>query len=161
MNLTKTFCNFLFLFGSLVAVHRLLIAVASCCRARAQQLWCNGLSAPLHVGSSWTRDQLALCLLHWQVDSLLLSHQGSPSFSFLRVFRKIPWMEEHGRLQSMGSLGVRHNWATSLSRIGEGNGNPLQCSCLENPRDSGLLSMGLHRVGHDWSNLPAAAAGSL
>ena len=40
----------------------------------------------------------------------------------------------------------------SLSCIGEGNGNPLQCSCLENPRDgvpSGLLSMGLHRVGHD------------
>ena len=26
---------------------------------------------------------------------------------------------------------------TSLSRIGEGNGNPLQCSCLENPRDGG------------------------
>ena len=45
------------------------------------------------------------------------------------------WMEEPGRLQSMGSLGVRHDWATSLSRIGEGNGNPLQCSCLENPRD--------------------------
>ena len=30
-------------------------------------------------------------------------------------------------------------WATSLSLscIGEGNGNPLQCSCLENPRDGG------------------------
>ena len=25
----------------------------------------------------------------------------------------------------------------SLLRIGEGNGNPLQCSCLENPRDGG------------------------
>ena len=25
----------------------------------------------------------------------------------------------------------------SLSRIGEGNGNPLQCSCLENPMDGG------------------------
>ena len=25
----------------------------------------------------------------------------------------------------------------SLSCIGEGNGNPLQCSCLENPRDEG------------------------
>ena len=25
----------------------------------------------------------------------------------------------------------------SLSCIGEGNGNPLQCSCLENPRDGG------------------------
>ena len=35
---------------------------------------------------------------------------------------------------------------------GEGNGNPLQCSCLENPWDGkpgGLLSMGSHRVGHD------------
>ena len=28
---------------------------------------------------------------------------------------KIPWMEEPGRLQSMGSLKVRHDWATSLS----------------------------------------------
>ena len=28
---------------------------------------------------------------------------------------KIPWTEESGRLQSMGSLGVRHNWAVSLS----------------------------------------------
>ena len=49
----------------------------------------------------------------------------------------------------------------SLSRTGEGNGNPLQCSCLENPRDrkpGGLLSMGSHRVGHDWSDLVAAAA---
>ena len=50
---------------------------------------------------------------------------------------KIPWTEEPGGLQSMGSLRVRHDWATSLSLscIGEGNGNPLQCSCLENPRD--------------------------
>ena len=40
----------------------------------------------------------------------------------------------------------------SLSRIGEGNGNPLQCSCLENPRDGEpgrLPSMGSHRVEHD------------
>ena len=28
---------------------------------------------------------------------------------------KIPWMEEPGRLQSMGSLRVGHDWATSLS----------------------------------------------
>ena len=27
---------------------------------------------------------------------------------------KIPWTEEPGRLQSMGSLRVRHDWATSL-----------------------------------------------
>ena len=44
---------------------------------------------------------------------------------------------------------------------GKGNGNPLQCSCLENPRDGepgGLPSMGSHRVGHDQSDLAAAAA---
>ena len=45
-----------------------------------------------------------------------------------------------------------------LSCIGEGNGTPLQCSCLENPRDGGAwwaAVMGSHRVGHDWSNLAA------
>ena len=54
---------------------------------------------------------------------------------------KIPWAEEPGRLQSMGLRRVGHNWATSLSLslscIGEGDGNPLQCSCLENPRGRG------------------------
>ena len=52
---------------------------------------------------------------------------------------KIPWMEEPGRLQSMVSLESdmieRLHFDFSLSCIGEGNGNPLQCSCLENPRD--------------------------
>ena len=70
---------------------------------------------------------------------------------------KIPWTEEPGRLQSVGSLTVgtteRLHFHFSLSHIGEGNGNPLQCSCLENPRDGGtpggLPSMGSHRVGHD------------
>ena len=41
----------------------------------------------------------------------------------------------------MGSLRVdtaeRLHFHFSLSCIGEGNGNPLQCSCLENPRDGG------------------------
>ena len=52
---------------------------------------------------------------------------------------KIPWMEEPGRLQSMGLRRVGHDFTFhfSLSCIGEGNGSPLQCSCLENPRDGG------------------------
>ena len=61
---------------------------------------------------------------------------------------KIPWTEEPGRLQSMGSLRVGHDWATSLSLscIGEGNGNPLQCSCLENPRDGGAWWAAIYGV---------------
>ena len=52
---------------------------------------------------------------------------------------KIPWTEEPRSLQSMGSLKLdmteRRPSHFSLSCFGEGNGNPLQCSCLENPRD--------------------------
>ena len=48
---------------------------------------------------------------------------------------KLPWTDEPGRLQSMGSLRVGRDSVTSLSCIGEGNGNSLQCSCLENHRD--------------------------
>ena len=54
---------------------------------------------------------------------------------------KTPWMEEPGGLQSMGPLESdtteRLHFHFSLSCIGEGNGNPLQCSCLENPRERG------------------------
>ena len=75
---------------------------------------------------------------------------------------KIPWMEEPGRLQSMESQRVGHDWSNSLHAfIGEGHGTPLQCSCLENPRTGepgGLPSVGSHRVGHDCSDSAAAAA---
>ena len=50
-------------------------------------------------------------------------------------------MEEPGGLQSMGcqesDMTERVHFHFSLSCTGEGNGNPLQCSCLENPRDGG------------------------
>ena len=70
---------------------------------------------------------------------------------------KIPWMEEPGGLQSMGSLRVRHterlHFHFSLSRIGEGNGNPLQCSCLENPRDGGAWWAAIYGVAQSWTRL--------
>ena len=59
---------------------------------------------------------------------------------------KIPWIEEPGGLQSMGSLRVRHDCATSFSCIGKGNGNPFQCSCLENPMDGGAWWAAIYGV---------------
>ena len=54
---------------------------------------------------------------------------------------KIPWTEEPGGLPSMGhydsGMTERLHFHFSLSCIGEGNGNPLQCSYLENLRDGG------------------------
>ena len=52
----------------------------------------------------------------------------------------------------------------SLSCIGEGNGNPLSVLARRIPgigEPGGLSSMGLHRVGQDWSHLAAAAASCL
>ena len=113
---------------------------------------------------------------------------------------RIPWMEEPGRLQSMGLQRVGHDWATSLSLymlvkpcskfskpgfsnmwtvnfqmfklvlekaeepeiklptfslscIGEGNGNPLQCSSLENPRDRGAWWAAVYGVAQSRTQL--------
>ena len=125
---------------------------------------------------------------------------------------EIPWTEEPGRLQSMGSLRVGHYWATSLSLftfmhwrrklqptpillpgkshgrrnlvgchlcgrtesgmtewlhfhfslscIGEGNGKPLQCSCLENPRDGGALWAAFYGVAQSWTRLKRLSSSS-
>ena len=69
---------------------------------------------------------------------------------------RIPWTEEPGRLKSMGSLRVdttcsvdtteQIHFHFSLSCIGEGNGNPPQYSCLENPRDGGACWVAVYGV---------------
>ena len=84
---------------------------------------------------------------------------------------KIPWVEEPGRLQSMGSLRVRHDWATSLSLFTftfhfhtlekemETHSSVLAWRIPEMGEPGG--AMGSHRVRHDWSNLAAAAAAAM
>ena len=75
---------------------------------------------------------------------------------------KIPRMEEPGGLQSTGSLRVGHNWATSfsLSCIGEGNGNPLHCSCLESPRDGGAWWAAVYGVTQSRTQLKQLSSSS-
>ena len=82
----------------------------------------------------------SLYLLPWaRMEKAMATHSSTLAW-------KLPWTEEPGRLQSMGSRRVGHGtqltdftftFHFSLSCIGEGNGNPLQYSCLENPRDRG------------------------
>ena len=77
---------------------------------------------------------------------------------------KIPRTEEPGRLQSMGSLRVGHDWATSLSLFTfvhwRGNGNPLQYSCLENPRDRGAWWAAVYGVTQSWTWLKRLSSSS-
>ena len=66
-------------------------------------------------------------------------------------------MEDPGKLQSMALQRVGHDWATSLSLFtflhGEGNGNPLQCSCLENPREVGAWWTAVYGVAQSRTRL--------
>ena len=48
----------------------------------------------------------------------------------------------------------------SLSCIGEGNGNPLQCSCLENPRDGGAWWAAVYGVAHSRTQLKRRSSSS-
>ena len=70
---------------------------------------------------------------------------------------KIPWAEEPSRLQSMGSWmsdkTQRLHFHFSLSCIGKGNGNPLQCSCLESPRDGGAWWAAVYGVAQSQTRL--------
>ena len=72
-------------------------------------------------GYSGPRDWVLhlLCLLLWEEDCLPLSHLGSPMM----------YDAEHLFICLFVPVYIYH--------FGEGNGNPLQCSCLENPRDGG------------------------
>ena len=77
---------------------------------------------------------------------------------------KIPWTEKPGRLQSMGSLESdtteRLHFHFSLQGIGEGNGNPLHCSCLENPRDGGAWWAAIYGVAQSQIRLKQLSSSS-
>ena len=75
---------------------------------------------------------------------------------------KIPWMEEPGRLQSWdleeSDTTEQLHFHFSLSCIGEGNGNPLHCSCLENPRDEGAWWAAVYGVAQSRTRLKRLSA---
>ena len=77
---------------------------------------------------------------------------------------KIPWKEKPGGLQSMGSLESdtteRLHFHFSLSCIGEGNGNPLQCSCLENPRGGEAWWAAIYGVAQSRTRLKRLSSSS-
>ena len=63
---------------------------------------------PIDMCLSSTMSLLTFCLLDLSTEKALAPHSSTLAW-------KIPWTEEPGRLQSMGSLRVGHDWATSVS----------------------------------------------
>ena len=66
------------------------------------------------------------------------------------------WAAIHGVAKSQKRL----HFHFSLSCIGEGNGNPLQCSCLENPRDGGGWWAAVYGVAQSRTRLKQLSSSS-
>ena len=94
----------------------------------------------------YTNIHMCVCVYIYTSEKAMAPHSST-------LACKIPWTEEPGRLQSMESPRVRHDWVTSLSYIGEGNGSPLQCSCLENSRDRGAWWTAIYGVAQSRTRL--------
>ena len=65
-----------------------------------------------------------------------------------------PWGREESETTE------RLHFPFSLSCIGEGNGNPLQCSCLENPRDGGAWWASVYWVAQSQTQLKRLSSSS-
>ena len=67
---------------------------------------------------------------------------------------RIPGMREPGGLPSMGSHRVGHDWSDlAAAAEEEGNGNPVQYSCLENPMDGGAWWAAVYGVAKSRTRL--------
>ena len=76
---------------------------------------------------------------------------------------KIPWRSLVGCSpwgQEESDMTERLHFHFSLSCIGEGNGNPLQCSCLENPRDRGAWWAAIYGVAQSRTRLKQLSSSS-
>ena len=96
---------------------------AGCCRppkisiVEAKSVVCKSADAYTWKNKETTRITKAMYTWLWLITLwaiTLVIGEGNGTHSSTRAW-KIPWMEEPGRLQSMGSLRVRHDWVTSLS----------------------------------------------
>jgi len=112
-------------------------------------------------------------ILRQEIDRLQVGYLQSPSL----LFRRRQWQptpvllpgKSHGWRSLVGcSPWGRYESDTterlpfhfSLSCIGEGNGNPLHCSCLENPRDRGAWWAAIYGVAQSWTRLKRLGSSS-
>ena len=101
----------------------------------------------------------------WKGSYMFMELQLSPFPNWRRQWHPTPVLlpgKSHGRRSLVGCRpwGLEESDTTewlhfhfSLSCIGEGNGNPLQCSCLKNPRDGGAWWAAIYGVAQSWTGL--------
>ena len=112
----------------------------------------------LHLQTKWRKDYLCtpvagliFTFLKWQSTPVLLPGK---SHGWRSLVGCSPWgCEESDTTEWL-------NLHFSLSWIGEGNGNPLQCSCLENPRDGGAWWAAVYGVAQGQTRLKRLSSSS-
>ena len=125
------------------------------------------LAYPVHV-MEMTKPVFALTSVS-EIRPLLVEDVSVPR---RRQWQPTPLLlprESHGwrNLVGCGPWGLKESDTTerlhfhfSLSRTGEGNGNPLQCSCLENPRDGGAWWTAVYGVAQSRTRLKRLSSSS-
>ena len=106
-----------------------------CCNDHDPKMW-NEISFNNISGLIWRRQ--------WHPTPVLLSGK---SHRWRSLVGCSPW--GHEELDTTGQL----HFHFSLSCIGEGNGNPLHCSCLENPKDGGAWWAAVYGVSQSQTRL--------
>ena len=129
---------------SLAAAPWLFIAGASCCRAQALG----------HMGFSSCGSQAleqSFRRRRWHPTPALLPGKSHGQRSLVG---SSPWGREESETTE------QPHFHFSLSCIGEGNGTPLQCSCLENPTDGGAWWAAVYGVAQSWTRLKPLGSSS-
>ena len=129
-----------------------------------QEYWNGLLCLPSGIFQTQGSNPCLLCLLHLQLDSLPIEppycccleqqatqvllpgttgNSGTVAWK-IHGWRSLVGCSPWGCKES--DMTERLHFHFSLSRVGEGNGNPLQCSCLENPRDGGASWAAIYGV---------------
>ena len=138
----------------------------SCSRTLIKRLFSSSSLSAIRVVSSAYLRWLILLL------AFFIPTCASPILTFCIMYAAIGWRRQwqptpvllpgksHGRrglvaCSPWGRWGSdtteRLHFHFSLSCIGEGNGTPLQCSCLENPRDGGAWWAAVYEVAQSWT----------
>ena len=105
---------------------------------------------------NWLRCLFILCLLLLVQDAVAPTPVLLPGES--RGRRSLVGWSPWGREESDTTEQLHFHF--SLSCIREGNGNPLQCSCLENPRDGGTWWDAVYGVAQSWTRLKRLSSSS-
>ena len=128
-------------------VHSLIsissVELSSCHMAVQSTFTLPTLAFSIICANSWRRQ--------WHPTPVLLPGK---SHGWRSLVRCSPW----GHQESDTTEWIHFHF--SLSCIGEGNGNPLQCSCLENPRDGGAWWAAIYGVAQSWTRLKGLSSSS-